>query len=66
MTKLEAFAQDKLNIAKMKISLFDIHVVENTVGKEKCWLPAFSPFPTVSSKVFSLTVVKSRDCVVKS
>ena len=33
------------------ISLFDR--VENTVGKgEKCWSPAFSPFPTVFSKAF--------------
>ena len=31
MTKLKAFADDKLNVAKMTISLFDR--VENTVGK---------------------------------
>ena len=31
MTKLKAFADDKLNIAKMTVSLFDR--VENTVGK---------------------------------
>ena len=48
MTKLKALADDKLNVAKMTISLFDS--VENTVGKRrKCWLPAFSPFPTVFS-----------------
>ena len=32
----------------------------------KCWLPAFSPFPTFFSKGFFLRVVKSPDCVVKS
>ena len=31
MTKLKAFANDKLNVAKMTISLYDR--VENTVGK---------------------------------
>ena len=34
--------------------------------KRKCWLPAFSPFPTMFSNCFFFTVVKSRDCVVKS
>ena len=33
--------------------------------RRKCWLPAFSPFPTMFSKDFFLRVVKSRDCVVK-
>ena len=34
--------------------------------RRKCWLPAFSPFPTMFSKGLFLRVVKSRDCVVKS
>ena len=34
--------------------------------RRKCWLPAFSPFPTMISKGFFLKVVKSWDCVVKS
>ena len=34
-------------------------------GKRKCWLPAFSPFPTRFSKAVVLDVVKSRDCMVK-
>ena len=34
--KLNAFADDKVNVAQMMISLCNI--VENTVGeKEKCW-----------------------------
>ena len=33
--------------------------------RRKCWLPAFSPFPTMFLKGFVVRVVKSRDCVVK-
>ena len=44
VTKLKAFADDKIKVTKMRNSLFDR--LENTVGKwRKCWLPAFSPFP---------------------
>ena len=28
-------------------------------NRRKCWLPAFSPFPTMISKVFSYRVIKS-------
>ena len=34
--------------------------------RRKCWLPAFSPFPTMFSKGFLFRVVKSRDYVVKT
>ena len=34
--------------------------------RRKCWLPAFSPFPTNFSKGLFLRVVKSQDCVLKS
>ena len=38
---------------------------ENIVEKiERCWLPAFSPVPTMFSKSFFHRVVKSRDCMV--
>ena len=43
VTKQKAFANHKLNIAKMIISLFGW--VENNVGKEE---NAFSPFPTTN------------------
>ena len=33
--------------------------------KEKCWLSAFSPVPTMFSKDFFLWVIKSRHCAVK-
>ena len=32
--------------------------------RRKCWLPAFSLFPTIFSKAFFSRGVKSRDCVV--
>ena len=62
---MKTFADDKLNVAKMTISL--LYRAENTLGKRrKCWEPAFSPFPTVFSKAFITRVVKRRDCVVRS
>ena len=33
--------------------------------RRKCWLPAFSPFPTMFSECLFLGVVKGRECVVK-
>ena len=55
-SKLKAFADDKLKVAKIMIYVFDS--VEKIVNRRKCWLPAFSPFPTMFSKGFFLTVVK--------
>ena len=34
--------------------------------RRKCWLPAFSPFPTMFSKGFLYRAMKSHDCVGKS
>ena len=49
----------------MTISAFDR--VESNAGKwSKCWLPAFSPFPTMFSDGFFFKVVKIPDCEVKS
>ena len=48
----------------MAISLCD-RVTKHCGKRRKCWLPAFSPFPTVFSKAFFFRVVKSWDCVVK-
>ena len=56
-TKLKAFADDKFIVAIMMISVFDR--VENIVEKtRKCWIPAFSPFPTMFSKGFLYRVTK--------
>ena len=65
MTKLRAFAGDKINVAQMMIFVFDR--VENIVGKgENAGYQHFLLFPTMFSKGFFLGVVKSRDCEVKS
>ena len=54
-TKLKAFADDKLNVTKMIIPVFDR--VENIVGK------AISPFPTMFSIGFFPRGVKRCHCV---
>ena len=45
---------------------FSLGWEEKHCGKRrKCWLPAFSPFPTMFSKGFFSRVVKSQDRVVE-
>ena len=70
-SKLKVLVNDIINvIEKLK---FVLGRVENIVGKgenagngerRKCWLLAFSPFPTMFLRGFFHRVVKSRDCVV--
>ena len=61
MTKLKAFADDRLNISEMTISRCDR--VENTVVKEEnAGYEHFLLFPTVFSKAFFYRVIKSLDC----
>ena len=56
-TKLSAHADDKLNVAKMMISLFD--GVENTVGKgENAGYQHFLLFPQCFPKPSSLGLLK--------
>ena len=63
-TKLKTFADDKLNVAKMTISV--INRVEDTLGKgENAGFQHFLLFPECFPKAFFFMVVKSRDCVVK-
>ena len=63
--KFKAFADDKINLAQMMISVFDR--VENIVGKgENAGNQHFLLFPHCFQKVSILEVVKCRDCVVKS
>ena len=57
MTALKAFADDKLKVAKMMISLFDR--VENTVGKgENAGYQHFPFFPPCFQKPSSLGPLK--------
>ena len=63
-SKLKELADNKIDVTENLKFVFGR--AENIVGKrKKCWLPAFSPFPTVFSKGFFPGVVKSQDCVVK-
>ena len=50
LVKLKAIADNKLNIAKMTISLLDrVELRKLCWNRRKCWLPVFSPFLTVFS-----------------
>ena len=63
MTKLKAFASDKLNVAKMTISLCDR--VENTMEKEENdGYQHFLLIPQCFQKPSFVRVVKSWDCVL--
>ena len=63
-TKFKADADDKFNIDKIMISVFN--QIENIVGKrENAGYQHFLLFPTLLSKGF-FAVVKSRNCEVKS
>ena len=65
MTKLKAFTDDKLNVAKMTVSLCDR--VENSVGKEEnAGYQQFLLFPQCFPKPSSLGSFKSGDSGVKS
>ena len=65
LSKLKAFAEDKINVYNSKTGI-PFGMVRKHCGKRrKCWLPAFSPFPTLFSKGFFFRVIKSGDCVIK-
>ena len=64
-SKLKAFADDKINVKK-KNEICSGKGRKYCGKRRKCWLPAFSPFPTMFSKGLFPRVVKSRDCGVKS
>ena len=64
-SKIKAFADDKIKIAKMFIFIFDM--VENIVEKgENAGCQHFLVFLQCFQKIFYLRVVKYRDCVGKS
>ena len=64
-SKFKAFADDKIKVLKMMISAFDR--VEKIVGKGEFAVTSIFSFSlNVFKTPFTLKVVKSRDCVVKS
>ena len=63
---LKPFADNKIiiNLAQNIISVSER--IENIVGKRrKCWVPAFSTFPTMFSKAFFLKIIKTWDILTK-
>ena len=66
VTKLKAFADDRINEAQVMISVFDR--VENIVGKGENagHQQHFIFFPQCVEKDPFVGVIKSRECVVKS
>ena len=68
LSKFKGFADDISKVAKMANFVCDrVETWKKHCGKRrKCWLTAFSPFPTMFSKSLFLRVIKSQDCVVKS
>ena len=62
VTKLIAFADNKINVTHMMIFVFDR--VENIVGKgKKCWRLIFSFSHNVFKRLFFLGSLKSQKCV---
>ena len=58
--KFKELAGDKINMTeKLKLK-----GGKHCGKRRKCWLLAFSPFPTMFSKGFFARILKSRDCVV--
>ena len=61
---LKAFAEDKINVVS-KIEVCLLKGKKHSGKRRKCWLPAFSLFPTMFSKAFLIRVIRSWACVVK-
>ena len=61
---MKAFADKKINETQ-KLNFCFLKRRKNCRKRRKCWLPAFSSFPTVFSKGLSLRVIKSPDCAGK-
>ena len=61
---MESIWRRKINATWKSVIIFGMGRIHG--GKRrKCWLPAFSTFPTVFSKGFFFRVAKKWDCVVE-
>ena len=56
--------QTKENECDSKIEICLCKGRKHCENRRKCWLPSFSPFPTMLLKAFCVRVVKSRDFLV--
>ena len=59
LSKLKAFADNKIN-ASRKSKLGIVKGRKQCRKRRKCWLPAFSPFPTMFSNGFFFRVVRGQ------
>ena len=50
---MQAFLDDKLKVAQEMNVVYD-KLEKHCRIKRKCWLPAFSPFPTIFSEAVSV------------
>ena len=66
VTKLKAIADDKLNVAKLTVSLFYREEYNLQNREKRRWLPVSFPFTIVFSGAFFFRVVKRKDCVPKN
>ena len=65
-SKFKTFANDKITLTQKFFVFFLKGGGRKHCGKRrKCWLPAFSHFPTMFSKSFSFGVLSGKDCMVK-
>ena len=60
--KLKALADEKINVTQFETCCLKGR--KHFWKRRKCWLPAFSPFLKMFSKVSFLNVIKRRDDVV--
>ena len=63
-TKFKVFADDNSNVAKIKISLFDMVEYTMEKGKKNAGYQQFLLFPVFSTDT-AFGVVKISDCVLK-
>ena len=62
--QIESICRRQIKLGS-KVEIFIRKGKKHYGKRRKCWLPAFSSFPTVFSKGFLPRVLKSRDCVAK-
>ena len=64
LVQMKAFA-GRQNKYYLKTEILFWVIRKQCEKRRKCWLPAFSPFPTMFSNGLIFREVKSRDSVVK-
>ena len=64
MLRLKSSTKDNFKVPRMVKYVFER--VENIVGIEKFWLPAFSSIPPMFSKGFFFSIAKTWHCVENS